>query len=167
MSEPVWQQCVPYRELPDDEFQISVDLDAFDAQFLKHVKQTQISVLSVSGAWKSSASKYEDANVDIDKTITVKQDVQYLYLSHRRINRSICSNVSHLSKPVVYVSLVFKRQVLPPGRYHSDENYVILSGSNLVIVNMPQESRPTMARLVESDFDLGLLTFMAHERLKV
>jgi hypothetical protein len=157
--------CVPYAVLPKDEFQISMDLEAFDMQFLRQVKSLQVATLTLAGSWSPHASEYEDDNVRVSRDgIDVKQPIEFLYLAHKAIKRNICTMpTARFPRPIIYVSIIFKKQPLGPGHYKVDENFVLLSNDRLVIANKHQESRPTMAKLVESDFDMTLLSFMAHD----
>jgi hypothetical protein len=173
---------VDERKLQSDEFQISLDAQAFEFHMLSPVKMLRVTVLDLNGHWGQTISDiftkqrpYEDSFVKIspngtngEKTIKVtikeQESVQMLYQSARIRPKTILCH--HGESPYVYVQLTLKKQMLPEGTYELGTSCFLLCGGPkgyILIVSLPDDGvtiRPNMNQVMErANLDPSLLFF--------
>ena len=173
---------VDERKLQSDEFQISLDAQAFEFHMLSPVKMLRVTVLDLNGHWGQTISDiftkqrpYEDSFVKIspngtngEKTIKVtikeQESVQMLYQSARIRPKTILCHRGQT--PYVYVQLTLKKQMLPQGTYEIGTSCFLLCGGPngyILIVSLPDEGvtvRPNMNQVMErATLDPTLLFF--------
>jgi len=168
------------RNVAPDEFEISLDAQAFEFHMLSPVKMLRVTLLDLKGHWGNTFSNvftkqnpYDDEYVSIspngnDKTqrvvkVTIKRDdVQLLYQSPRMRPHTILCHQG--ISPVLYVQMILKKQLLKRGTYEiSDSAYLLCGNAYILIVTLPDEGvtiRPNMNQLMErSSIDPSLLFF--------
>jgi hypothetical protein len=166
-----------------DEFEISLDAQAFEFHMLSPVKIMRVTRLDLTGRWGQTLSNmftreepYEDEYVKIVPNgsngsntrrtvkVTIKEpdSVQLLYQSPRLRPRTILCHRGEA--PVVYVQMTLKRQNLPIGTFEISESaYLLCGNSYILIMTLPDDAttiRPTVNQLMErSSIDPSLLFF--------
>lgn len=164
-----------------DEFEISLDAQAFEFHMLNPVKMLRVTMLDLKGKWGQTMSNiftrdqpYEDSYVRISPTngnsgrrvvkVTIKEpeSVQLLYQSPRLRPRTILCHRG--LSPVLYVQMTLKRQMLPAGTFDLSESaYLLCGNSYILIMTLPDEGtpiRPNVNQLMErSSIDPSLLFF--------
>jgi hypothetical protein len=179
---------VDERKLEPDEFQISLDAQAFEFHMLSPVKMLRVTVLDLEGHWGQTISDiftkqrpYEDEYVlispngspngtsnngprSIKVTIKEPESVQMLYQSARVRPKTILCHRGE--SPYVYVQLTLKKQMLPEGTYELGTSCFLLCGGPkgyILIVSLPDDGvtiRPNMNQVMErANLDPSLLFF--------
>lgn len=110
---------------------------------------------SVSKTALIKKSKKDGAFVVIKKPISV-----LIKPFQNRITTLLCRNKNY--EPVVFASVVLKRRDIQPGTYFLRQDTIFMSGTNLVIVGLPDTARVgNLASLSDKNFDPNLTLFMA------
>jgi hypothetical protein len=104
---------------------------------------------------KGGGANKEGAIVIIKKPITV-----LVKPFQNRITTLLCRNKNY--EPVVFANVVLKRKPIEPGTYFLRQDTIFMSGSNLVIVGLPDKARVgNLASLADKNYDPNLTLFMA------
>jgi hypothetical protein len=103
----------------------------------------------------NNGANKEGAIVIIKKPITV-----LVKPFQNRITTLLCRNKNY--EPVVFANVVLKRKPIEPGTYFLRQDTIFMSGSNLVIVGLPDKARVgNLASLADKNYDPNLTLFMA------
>jgi hypothetical protein len=180
--------------IASDEFELSLDAQAFEFHMLSPVKALRITRLNVDGRWGGTSTSnvatagnpYEDAYVKITPNgistngmlmpngssrsikLTIKKPgVQLLYQTPRMRPRTILCHRGNT--PVVYVQMILKRQGLLERDYMLKDNTFLLCGNEyILLLNLPDEGttiRPSMNQVMERAYIDPSLLFFASQPL--
>jgi hypothetical protein len=161
----------------DNEFQVALDLNAFEFHVLSVPKSLRVTRLDLNGSWHptdeslfTKTRPYEDLYVKIEPfdensaKLIVKRpsEVQFLYQSARVKPRTVLCH--HGNTPVVYVNMILRKQKLDStGPFSINDNSFLLCGNEyMLLLNIGQNSnaiKPSLQQLTEKNFDPSLLYF--------